>query len=101
MAPESSVDHNVGLSSGVVPGCTGEFPRLEVEGLWAVDLVYLSLPTPKPMKCYNRKLRGNKFLNLDDSLTAEAMSLFSALHVSSVAVGFGLSSELLVSEEED
>lgn len=79
----------------------GEIPRPEVEGIRAVDLEYLSLPAPKPVKCYNCKSRGNKFLNLDNSLIAEAVSSFCALLVSSVVVGFGPSSKLVVSEEED
>jgi hypothetical protein len=92
MAPESGVDHNARLSPGVVPACTIEFPRPEglsdvvVEVLQAVELVSSSLPIPKPVKCYNRKLRDNKFLNLDDCLIVETVSAFSAPPVSSDAV---------------
>jgi hypothetical protein len=52
---------------------------------------------------YSRKLRGSKFLKMDDSLIAEAVSSFSAPLVSSGAVTdlVGPSSELVDSEEED
>lgn len=61
-------------------------PNVVVEGLQAVELVSPSLPTPKPVKCYNCKLRNNRFLNLDDSLIDEAISAFSAPPISSDAV---------------
>jgi hypothetical protein len=66
--------------------------------------------TPQPVKCYNHKMRDSKFLKVDDSLIAEAMSVFSAPPVFSGVVtclvqsqkwpiGFSPSLELVNSEE--
>jgi hypothetical protein len=49
-----------------------------VSWLRAIDLGSPSLLTSKPVKCYNRKMRDNKFLNVDDSLIAKTMSAFGA-----------------------
>lgn len=62
-------------------------------GPCAADVVSLSLQIPKPVECYNRKRRDNRFLNMDDSLIAEAMSMFCAPPASSV-VAIGSASEL-------
>jgi hypothetical protein len=65
-------------------GSLGSLPVVLAEVLWFVEyaspvvLVSLSLPTPKPVKCHNCKLKDNKFLNMDDSLIAEVVSVFSA-----------------------
>lgn len=52
-------------------------------------LVPPSLPAPKPVKCYNSKMKGSKFLNMGDSLITEAVSIFSA--PPAVPSGLGLS----------
>lgn len=67
MALDSSAVMNVGLAPRVVSGCTSRFPRLEDslgvvdEGIRVVNLVSPSLSIPKPMKCYDRKMRDNIF----------------------------------------
>jgi hypothetical protein len=72
-----------------VPAAVGGLPRLEV--------------SPKPLQRYSRKLRGSRFLKMDDRMIAEAVSSFSVPLASSRVVT-GLvdpSSKLLDSEEED
>jgi hypothetical protein len=70
------------------------------------------LLTSKPMKCYNHKVRDNRFLKVDNSLIAEAMSALSVMSISSgvvidlvhslkLSVGFSQSSKLVDSGEED
>jgi hypothetical protein len=57
----------------------------------------------KPMMRYSRKLRGSRFLKMDDSLIADAVSSFNPPPASSgVVTGLvSLSSKLVDSEEED
>jgi hypothetical protein len=86
---------------------SGGLPRLEIspgfvtEGLQASEP--LSVLSSKPLQPYSRKLRGSRFLRMDDRLIAEAISSFSApLASSGVVTGLvNQSSELLDSEEED
>jgi hypothetical protein len=58
---------NVGLAPGVASRCTSRFPRLEDslgvvdEGIQVVNLVSPSLSIPKPVKCYNCKMRDTYF----------------------------------------
>jgi hypothetical protein len=76
-------------------------PSFVIEGLGASEPLPMS--SSKPLQRYSRKLRGSKFLKMDDRLITEAVLSFSALLVSS-SVMTGLvvqSSELLDSEEED
>jgi hypothetical protein len=69
------------LNSGLAPG---GLPRLEVSsGLVAErpcvsDLRPLSVMFYKPMWRYSRKLRGSRFLKMDNSLIIEAVSSFRA-----------------------
>lgn len=87
----------------------GGLPRLEVspgiviEGLRASYLRPLFATSSISMQHYSRKLRGNTFLKIDDSLIVEAVLSFSAPLVSSGVVTnlVAPSSVLVYSEEED
>jgi hypothetical protein len=79
LAPSPISTVSAVLSIGLAPG---GLPRPEdpsgivTEGLWDSVLRPLSVMSYKPMQRYSRKLRGNRFLRMDDSLIVEAVSSF-------------------------
>jgi hypothetical protein len=80
-APSPPVSTAV-LSIGLAPG---GLPRpvdpsgIMTEGLWDAVLRPLCVLSYKPMQCYSRKLRGSKFLRMDNSLIVEAVSSICTL----------------------
>jgi hypothetical protein len=108
MAPSPSVPTirvpgvvlNIGLAPGGLPSRRS---GIVTEGLRAFVLRPLSVMSSKPVQRYSCKLRGSRFLKMDDSLIVEVVSSFSAPPISSGAGKelVGPSSELVDSEEED
>jgi hypothetical protein len=100
----SSVVLNTGFAS------RGQGRRIR-QVSWLQPSVSPPLLNSKPMKCYNRKMRDNRFLKVDNSLIAEAMSALSVPSISSgvvtdlvhspkLSIGFSPSLKLVDSGED-
>ena len=93
------------LCTGLVPGGSSrqelapgglQSPGFVAEKYWASVWRALPVMSYKPMQRYSRKLRGSRFLKMDESIIVEAVYSFGAPAVSSGVgkVGASLPSEV-------
>jgi hypothetical protein len=92
--PVSSAVSSVGLAPVGLPRPVDP-SGIMTEGHWDAVLRPLCVLSYKPMQRYSRKLRGNRFLRMDDSLIVEALSSFCT------PFGFSGAGENLVSPSMD
>jgi hypothetical protein len=71
--PDLGVEQSVGSMGVVLKGTGGASTSSYVAEVFRVRLL-----TPKPVRCYSRKMRDNRFLNMKESLIAESLSNFNA-----------------------